>query len=206
MFCAATHIEAWKFKKKSFRNAEEAKRFTDYIELFKKMPLIIDSTPNLDIQNMRAVIQRVKLQYPNLGLVCIDYIQKMSGPGDNQNNIVSNISKHIKGIAKMYQVPIIVCAQLSRLCESRENKRPELSDLRDSGALEQDADIVAMLYRDYYYSRNQEHKHICEILIRKFRNGETGKVVVEYNVGTQSFKSIKPNTKLFDLSKRFYYE
>jgi replicative DNA helicase len=73
-------------------------------------------------------------------------------------------------------------------------------------SLEADADIVAMLYRDYYYSRNQEHKHICEILIRKFRNGETGKVVVEYNVGTQSFKSIKPNTKLFDLSKRFYYE
>lgn len=206
MFTSATLVDTWKFKAARFRNDSENKRIKEYVEKFRQMPLLIDNTADLCVQKMRAIIQKAKVKYPNLGLVCVDYIQKMSGEGDNQNLLVGAISKQFKTIAKQYKIPVVACAQLSRACESRDNKRPELSDLRDSGSLEQDADVVMMLYRDYYYNPNPEHKNICEILIRKFRNGETGKVVVEYDLGTQAFKTIKPNTQLFNLAKKFYYE
>ena len=101
---------------------------------------------------------------------------------------------------------MIAASQLSRSCEQRENKRPILSDLRDSGTIEQDADLVFMLYRDHYYNYNPEHERILEILIRKFRNGEVGKLVIEYNIKKQLIKSINPNTTLGQLAKKFMYD
>lgn len=206
MFGAACDIELWKFKKKKFRTQEDHDRFEHTKGIFKSMPLAIDNSAVLDIQKMRSVIQKVKLKYPNLGLIGIDYMQLMSGVGDGDNAVLSKISKNLKGIAKTYKVPVIACSQLSRKCEERDNKRPILSDLRDSGALEQDADIVIMMYRDSYYTTNPEHERICELLIRKYRNGETGKVVVDYNRKTQAFKSIRPDTKLWKASQQFMYE
>ena len=206
MFAGVCDIELWKFKNKKLRTPEEISRLKIVQESLADMPMIIDDTANLNIAKMRTIIQKIKLKYPGLSLVVVDYLQLMDGEGKDNNSKLGEISKGLKNIAKQFNVRVIACSQLSRLCEMREdNKRPILSDLRDSGTIEQDADIVAMVYRDHYYNYNPKHERICEIIIRKFRNGEIGKITLDYNLKTQSFKSIKPNTQLYKVAEHFQY-
>jgi len=143
------------------------------------------------------------MKYPNLGLILIDYLQLMRGKGGNETEITSNISRGLKSIAKEFNVPIIILSQLNRLCEQRENKRPQLSDLRSSGALEQDADIILFVYRDHYYNYNPKHESLCEINVAKFRDGEVGKILVEYNLKKQYWKYIDHTSKLWEIAKKF---
>ena len=145
-----------------------------------KAKLFIDDTPGLTVQDMRSKLRRLKVEH-GLDLVIVDYIQLMqgrnSGKGsENRQQEVSEISRNLKLIAREFKVPLIALSQLSRSVESRPDKRPVLSDLRESGSLEQDADIVIFLYRDKYYDENSEMGDKAEVLIRKHRNGAVGSV------------------------------
>lgn len=149
------------------------------MQRLEKAPIYIDDSSAVTVSEIRAKCRRLKQQH-NLGLVVIDYLQLMQGSGkskgDNRQNEVAEISRSLKILAKEIQVPIITLSQLSRGPESRTNKRPMLSDLRESGAIEQDADIVMFLYRDEYYNPDSPDKNIAECIIAKHRNGETGTV------------------------------
>ena len=140
--------------------------------------LVIDDTPGISIMELRSKCRKVKLEH-GLDLVMIDYLQLMSGSGkngDNRQQEISEISRSLKAIARELSVPVIALSQLSRACETRTDHRPMLSDLRESGAIEQDADVVMFLYRDDYYHKDTEKKDIAEVIIAKQRNGPIGTI------------------------------
>jgi replicative DNA helicase len=140
-------------------------------------PIYIDDTPAISITEMRAKCRKLKIEH-NLGLILIDYLQLMTGSGkyDSRQQEISDISRSLKGLAKEVGVPVVACAQLSRAPEMRADHRPIMSDLRESGAIEQDADVIMFLYRDEYYHADTEKKNIGEVIIAKQRNGPTGVV------------------------------
>jgi len=155
-------------------------------------PIYIDDTPGISIMEIRAKCRRLKLE-KNLGLVVIDYLQLMQGRGrsDNRQQEISEISRSLKILAKEINVPVITLSQLSRAPETRTDHRPMLSDLRESGAIEQDADIVMFLYRDDYYNENSEKKNIAEVIISKHRNGSTGTVELVWMGQYTKFANLK---------------
>ena len=139
--------------------------------------LIIDDTPGISIAELRSKCRKYKLEH-NLGIIMIDYLQLMSGSGksDSRQQEISDISRSLKALAREIDVPVIALSQLSRAVEQRPDHRPMLSDLRESGAIEQDADVVMFIYRDDYYHKDTEKKDIAEIIIAKQRNGPIGTV------------------------------
>lgn len=160
-----------------------------------KSKLFIDDTPGLTVQDMRSKLRRLKVEH-GLDLVVVDYIQLMqgrnSGKGsENRQQEVSEISRNLKLIAREFNVPLIALSQLSRSVESRPDKRPVLSDLRESGSLEQDADIVIFLYRDKYYDENSEKEDNAEVLIRKNRNGSVGTVELQFIGELTQFRDVE---------------
>ena len=155
----------------------------------------IDDNPSVTVSDMKAACRRIK----DLGLVCIDYLQLMSSAGtknswaDNRQQAVSEISRMLKIMAKELNVPIICLSQLNRAVESRQDKRPLLSDLRESGSIEQDADAVIALYREGYYVKEAENPNLAEALILKNRRGSTGTVYLNWMVDYTSFTSYEAN-------------
>ena len=153
----------------------------------------IDDNPLLTVADMNAKCRRID----NLGLVVIDYLQLMTSAGgkgysgENRQQAVSDISRMLKIMAKELQVPVVCLSQLSRANEKRDDKRPMLSDLRESGAIEQDADIVLFIYRDDYYNEDSEKRNIAECIVAKNRHGETGKVELKWLPEFTSFSSIE---------------
>lgn len=140
--------------------------------------LIIDDTPGISITELRSKCRRAKLEH-DVGMVIIDYLQLMTGSGrgnDNRQQEISEISRSLKALARELQAPVVALSQLSRACETRNDHRPMLSDLRESGAIEQDADVVMFLYRDDYYNKDSEMKDMAEVIIAKQRNGPIGTV------------------------------
>lgn len=140
--------------------------------------LIIDDTPGISITELRSKCRKVKLEH-GLGMVIIDYLQLMTGSGkssDNRQQEISEISRSLKALARELKAPVVALSQLSRACETRADHRPMLSDLRESGAIEQDADVVMFLYRDDYYNKDTDMKDIAEVIIAKQRNGPIGTV------------------------------
>lgn len=142
-----------------------------------KSNLIIDDTPGISISELRSKCRKYKLEH-NLGIIIIDYLQLMSGSGrsDNRQQEISDISRSLKSLARELSVPVVALSQLSRAVEQRPDHRPMLSDLRESGAIEQDADVVMFIYRDDYYNKDTELKNIAEIIIAKQRNGPIGTI------------------------------
>ena len=140
-------------------------------------PIYIDDTPAISVTEMRAKCRRLKIEH-GLGLVLVDYLQLMQSTGkyESRQQEISNISRSLKALAKELDVPVVALSQLSRAPEMRADHRPILSDLRESGAIEQDADVVMFLYRDEYYNPDTEKKNIGEVIISKQRNGPTGTV------------------------------
>ncbi|MDE7015803.1 MAG: replicative DNA helicase, partial [Kineothrix sp.] len=141
-----------------------------------KSNLIIDDTPGITIGDMRSKCRKYKLEY-NLQMIIIDYLQLMSGSGgrnDSRQQEISDISRSLKALARELSVPVLALSQLSRAVEQRPDHRPMLSDLRESGAIEQDADVVMFIYRDDYYNKDTEKKGIAEIIVAKQRNGPIG--------------------------------
>lgn len=141
--------------------------------------LIIDDTPGISITELRSKCRKMKLEY-GLSMIIIDYLQLMSGSGsknsDNRQQEISEISRSLKALAREMNAPVLALSQLSRACETRTDHRPMLSDLRESGAIEQDADVVMFLYRDDYYNKDTETPNIAEVIIAKQRNGPIGTV------------------------------
>jgi replicative DNA helicase len=155
---------------------DEWPRLTSAVSILAEAKLFIDDTPALSPTEVRARSRRLMREHGELGLIMIDYLQLMQVPGlgDNRTNEISTISRSLKALAKELNVPVIALSQLNRSLEQRNNKRPIMSDLRESGAIEQDADIVIFIYRDEVYNEDSPDKGIAEIIIGKQRNGPIG--------------------------------
>ena len=138
---------------------------------------MIDDTPGISISELRSKCRRLKLEH-GLSMIIIDYLQLMSGSGrsDSRQQEISDISRGLKSVARELNVPVLALSQLSRAVEQRPDHRPMLSDLRESGAIEQDADVVMFIYRDDYYNHDTDRRGISEIIIAKQRNGPIGTV------------------------------
>lgn len=155
-------------------DSDDWNRIAQTVSVLAECSIFIDDTTNITVTNMKAKLRRIK----NLGFVVIDYLQLMRGEThtDNRVNEVGDISRNLKIMAKELGVPVMVCAQLSRASEKREDKRPMLSDLRDSGAIEQDADMVLFLYRDEYYNNAEQALSTAEVIVAKNRHGSLERV------------------------------
>ncbi len=162
------------------------------INSLSQIPIFIDDKPNLSVLEMRALCRRlIAEQKKKLGLIVIDYLQLMEGTTpDNRVQELSRITRGLKGMARELNVPVIALSQLSRGVESRTNKRPLLSDLRESGSIEQDADLVCMIYRDEYYNPETEDRGIAEIIITKNRNGPTNTVKLLFEPQYTRFRNL----------------
>jgi replicative DNA helicase len=163
------------------------------IDLLSELPLYVDDTPNISISEIYFKIKKLKKEFTgNLGLIIIDYLQLIEEPDANENRAqeLSKITRNLKKLARDFNLPIIVLSQLSRNVETRPNKRPMLCDLRDSGSIEQDADLVMMLYRDEYYNKTTNDPNTIEIIIAKHRNGAIGTAKLNFDPQYLKFKSL----------------
>jgi len=161
---------------------EDWSRVTSALRIMKDTKIFIDDTPGLSPDVLRAKCRRLKREH-DLGLVVIDYLQLMGVPGNNENRAteISEISRSLKALAKELNIPVIALSQLNRSLETRTDKRPVMADLRESGAIEQDADIILFIYRDDYYNKdNSPDKGLAEIIIGKQRNGPTGSIKLKF--------------------------
>ncbi|AQQ54915.1 replicative DNA helicase [Planococcus lenghuensis] len=186
MLCAEGNIDAQILRTGALQN-EDWRKLTMAMGSLSNSGIFIDDTPGVRINEIRAKCRRLKQEH-GLGMILIDYLQLIQGngrPGENRQQEVSEISRSLKGLARELQVPVIALSQLSRGVEQRQDKRPMMSDLRESGSIEQDADIVSFLYREDYYDKETEDQNMIEIIIAKQRNGPVGTVklafVKEYN-------------------------
>lgn len=191
MLSAQSQVDSWKLRTARLSLDEEFARLQQGMNDLMKAPIYIDDTPANTILNMRSVLRRIPSEKP-IGLVIVDYLQLMntSKSYDNMVNQVTEISRSLKGLAKEFNVPVIALSQLSRAVESR-GGRPRLSDLRDSGSIEQDADVVIFIHREDKYGENTDRKNIVEILIEKHRNGPTGVVELYFDDKKTSFVSVE---------------
>ncbi|MFD1675976.1 replicative DNA helicase [Alicyclobacillus fodiniaquatilis] len=177
MLCAEAYIDGHKLRTGSLDD-DDWPKLSMGVSTLSNAPIYIDDSPGINISEMRSKLRRLKLEH-GLGFVVIDYLQLIHGrrsSGENRQQEISEISRSLKQLARELEVPIVALAQLSRSVEQRQDKRPMLSDIRESGSIEQDADVVAFLYRDDYYDPESERQNIIEIIIAKQRNGPTGKI------------------------------
>jgi len=191
MVCAESNVDAGRLRTGRLEG-DDWEKLTMAIGALSEAEIYIDDTPGVTVADIRAKLRRLKKER-GLGLVVIDYLQLIQGrgkPGENRQQEVSEISRTLKQIARELEVPVIALSQLSRGVEQRQDKRPMLSDLRESGSIEQDADIVAFLYRDDYYDRETERKNIIEIIIAKQRNGPVGTVELVFLKNFNKFVSL----------------
>lgn len=161
---------------------EDWSRVSSAIRMIKETKIFIDDTPGLSPEGLRAKSRRLKREH-GLGLIVIDYLQLMQVPGNSENRAteISEISRSLKGLAKELSVPVIALSQLNRSLETRADKRPVMADLRESGAIEQDADMIVFIYRDDYYNKeNSPDKGLAEIIIGKQRSGPTGSFKLKF--------------------------
>ncbi len=173
---------------------EEWPRLTEAIEKLRNVSLHIDESPGLSVSELRANARRLARQCGKLGLIVVDYLQLMSVSAsmndENRATAVGEISRGLKMLAKELQCPVIALSQLSRGVESRTDKRPMMSDLRESGAIEQDADVIMFIYRDDYYNKDSKEPGVAEIIISKQRNGPTGTVKLAFLKPITKFESL----------------
>ncbi len=176
LFALESHVDAQKIRTGNLEDGDW-ENLIESAGVIGKSNLIIDDTPGITIAELRSKCRKYKLEH-NLGVVIIDYLQLMSGGKrtESRQQEVSEISRALKALARELDVPVIALSQLSRAVEQREDKRPMLSDLRESGAIEQDADVVMFLYRDDYYHKDSAKKGVAEVIIAKQRSGSTGTV------------------------------
>ena len=193
--CAEAEVNAQRVRTGELQ-ANEWEKITNVMNELHQAPLFIDDSAGVSISDIRAKCRRFKMKYPELGLILIDYLQLIEDRSSNdRNQQISTISRGLKAIARELDVPIIALSQLSRKVEDRTDKRPMLSDLRESGAIEQDADVVMFIYRaEYYDKENPELKNKAQIIVAKQRNGPTGDFELIFQGATTKFKNkVNPN-------------
>ncbi len=185
MLCAEARIDSSRLRG-GFFTREDWVQLTDAASILSEAPIYIDDSPDITAMSIRAKSRRLKLD-KNIGMIFIDYLQLMRGPrtAERRDLEISEISRSLKALAKEINIPVVALSQLNRKLEERSDKRPQLSDLRESGALEQDADVVAFIYRDEIYNRdeNNPQRGKAEIIIAKQRNGPVGVVQLTF-IGT----------------------
>jgi replicative DNA helicase len=194
MLCAEARLDSSRLRGGFFSMADWH-RLTDAAGILSESPIYIDDSPSLSAMEIRAKARRLKMD-KNIGLVIIDYLQLMKArTGAERRDLeISEISRSLKALAKELEIPVLAISQLNRMLEQRNDKRPRLSDLRESGALEQDADVVAFIYRDEVYNQdeNNPQKGIAEIILAKQRNGPTGKVKLTFLDAYTRFENLAP--------------
>lgn len=185
MLCAEARVDSHKLRS-GFLAKSDWPRLTTAAGRLSEAPIFIDDSPGTSVLEMKAKARRLKAEH-GLGLIVVDYLQLMSGRGerrrggpDTREQEISEISRSLKALAKELSVPVIALSQLNRAVESRQDKRPLLSDLRESGAIEQDADVILFIYREEVYKQTEENKGVAEIIIGKQRNGPVGIVKMAF--------------------------
>jgi len=191
ILCSEVMIDSHKMRTGKLED-EDWQKIAKALGPLSEAPIYIDDTPGATALEIRSKCRRLKLE-KNLGLVVIDYLQLMQGSGrsENRQQEISEISRSLKILAKELNIPVIALSQLSRAPETRSEHRPMLSDLRESGAIEQDADLVMFLYRDDYYNQDSDKKNIAEVIIAKHRNGSTGTVELAWMEQYTKFGNLK---------------
>jgi len=196
LLCAESWVDAQRLRTGQLRN-QDWDNLKVGISRLERTKIFIDDTPGITVGELRSKARRLKME-KDLDLIVIDYLQLMSGNsgkgGDNRQQEISEISRSLKILARDLQVPVIALSQLSRGVEARQSKKPMLSDLRESGSLEQDADIVMFLYRDDYYNEDSEEPGLAELIIAKHRNGPVGSIKLFFK---------KEYTRFTDLDKTY---
>jgi len=193
MICSHARVDVHKART-GFLSQSDWPRLTNTAGKLSEAPILIDDTPAISALELRAKARRLKSRH-HIGLIIVDYLQMMRGGTrtENRQQEISEISQGLKGLAKELKVPVIALSQLSRATEQRDNRRPQLSDLRESGALEQDADVVLLLFREEVYNPNDENRGRAELIIAKQRNGPVGNVPLAF---------LKEFTRFENLSQR----
>jgi replicative DNA helicase len=191
-------VDAWALRTGNLTD-QDFEKIGQAMGTLSEAPIYIDDTPGITISDLRTKARREAHQH-GLGLIIVDYLQLMSGGGrfgssDNRVQEISEISRGLKGIARELNVPLIALSQLSRSVENRTPQIPQLADLRESGSIEQDADVVAFIYREDYYNPETENKNIATILIKKHRNGPTDNVDLYFERDKQRFRSLDTKHK-----------
>ncbi|MGV1099209.1 replicative DNA helicase [Thiovibrio sp. JS02] len=182
MLCSISRVDAQRLRT-GFLKEQDWPKLTRAVGMLSEAPIYIDDTPAITVLEMRAKARRLKTEH-NVGLIVVDYLQLMRGKSNVQSREqeISDISRSLKAMAKELSVPVIALSQLNRSLENRPNKRPQLSDLRESGAIEQDADLIIFIYRDEVYNKAEDNprRGIAEVIIGKQRNGPTGTVELAF--------------------------
>jgi replicative DNA helicase len=182
LLCSEARIDSSRLRS-GFFSREDWVNLTSAAEVLSEAPIYIDDSPDISVMGIRAKARRLKMD-KNIGLVIIDYLQlmKASSSSERRDLEISEISRSLKALAKELNLPVMALSQLNRKLEERQDKRPQLSDLRESGALEQDADVVAFIYRDEVYNRDEKNpsKGTAELLLKKQRNGPTGEIKLAF--------------------------
>ena len=193
MLASQAGVDSWKLRTGNLSD-EDFPKIGYAMGVLADAPLFIDDTTAANVMEIRAKARRLQLEH-GLGLIIIDYLQLMEGrtqSGDfNRVQEISEISRSLKGLARELNVPVIALSQLSRAVEHRPDKRPQLSDLRESGSIEQDSDVVMFLYREEYYEPDTDKKGVTEILIKKHRNGPTGMCELFFNPEQMRFRDLE---------------
>lgn len=182
MMSSEARVDASRFRK-GILSREEWERLARAIGTLSDARIFIDDTPGISVLEMRAKARRLAAEQKALDLIVVDYLQLMGGSlrrNENRQQEVSQISRELKGLAKELNVPVVALSQLSRAPEARNPPKPMMSDLRESGSIEQDADVVAFIYREDYYKPTDENAGLAELLIAKQRNGPTGIVKLAF--------------------------
>jgi replicative DNA helicase len=174
LMCSEAKVESQRLRTGKL-SPDDWPRLTAACDKLAKADIYVDDTGSINMMEIRSKARRLKARHPNLGLLIVDYLQLMSSAGSAENRVqeVSQISRSLKILARDLEVPIIALSQLSRAVEQRTDKRPILSDLRESGSIEQDADLVAFIYRDEYYNDESDQQGLAEVIVAKHRNGPT---------------------------------
>jgi replicative DNA helicase len=181
LMCSEAKVESQRLRTGKLA-ADDWPRLTAACDKLAKAPIYVDDTGSITMMEIRSKARRLKTQHPDLGLIVVDYLQLMTSGASAENRVqeVSQISRSLKVLARDLDVPILALSQLSRAVEQRHDKRPILSDLRESGSIEQDSDLVLFIYRDDYYNEESDQQGLAEIILAKHRNGPTGMVKLSF--------------------------
>ncbi|MEX0919937.1 MAG: DnaB-like helicase C-terminal domain-containing protein, partial [Candidatus Saccharimonadales bacterium] len=192
LLSAEAGVDSWKLRTGNLDDKDFAK-IGDAMGVLSEAPIFIDDTPMANVMDMRTKARRIQSQH-GLGLIIVDYLQLMSGRGnygENRVQEVSEISRGLKGLARELNVPVLALSQLSRGVESRSPQIPQLADLRESGSIEQDADVVMFLYREDYYNPDTDRQGLSDLFVKKHRNGPTGQVELYFHAEKTQFREIE---------------
>lgn len=192
MLCSVSRVDAHRLRTGNLKDQDWPK-LTRAAGILSEAPIFIDDTPSISVLELRAKSRRLKTEH-DIGLVVVDYLQLMRGKSgsERREQEISDISRSLKAMAKELRIPVIALSQLNRSLENRPNKRPQLSDLRESGAIEQDADVICFIYRDEVYNKSEDNpkRGIAEIIIGKQRNGPTGTVELAFLDHITTFENL----------------